>query len=141
MKKKISVLRLIPPVFCLLLALGTATVFRACAAGEDGTWMHCHTAQTTVTWVSLALAAVSAVPLFSRNRILSAAVYAVCLIGACVLFLIPGEIVSMCMMSTMRCHAVMKPFVRVMAALTAVSGAAALVSGLREGKAGRGKRG
>ena len=31
-----------------VLAIGVMTVFRACSAKEDGTWMHCHEVQTAL---------------------------------------------------------------------------------------------
>ena len=43
-----KILSLLPAAFSLLMAVGTATVFRACPIKEDGTWMHCHTAQNAV---------------------------------------------------------------------------------------------
>ena len=37
--------------------------------------------------------------------------------AACIAALLPGTIMKMCMMDTMRCYAVMQPFARVMGVL------------------------
>ena len=46
--------------------------------------------------------------------------------------LIPGTLVTMCMMNTMRCYAVMQPFVRVMSVLVIISGAAGILAGRKD---------
>lgn len=145
---KDRILMFIPAALSLILALGTSTVFRACAIKEDGTWMHCHTAQTAAAGIGcviclLALCAVflqmgkkgnassdgSAAPLTSVIVL-----YAACIAGAAAAFMIPGRIIPMCMMNTMRCHAVMKPFVRVMSALIIAASAASLGVSLKRRK-------
>ena len=66
-----------------------------------------------------------------KNRRLSAALFAAAALGCVIVVLIPGTLVSMCMMTTMRCHAVMKMFARIMGVLTAVS---SLIAALRMGR-------
>ena len=115
--------KFVPAVLGLVLAIGTATLFRACAMKEDGTWMHCHTAQTAVVIMGCVMCALGLAAALSKTKSLRVAMYGLLIAGACVSFLIPGVIVSMCMMTTMRCYSVMRPFVRIMAALIAVSSA------------------
>ena len=67
----------------------------------------------------------------SGSPAVSAALSAVGVIGSVIVFLIPGGIVSMCMMDTMRCHAVMKPFVRIMSVLIALCALINLILALR----------
>lgn len=43
-----TLLKFIPAGLGLLLSLGSCTVFAACGVKEDGSWMRCHGAQTTV---------------------------------------------------------------------------------------------
>ena len=59
----------------------------------------------------------------------------VALIGAIVVFFIPGVICPLCMMKTMRCHTVFQPFVRIMSVLVAGGGVAALVHTLKKDRA------
>lgn len=130
MNKKI--MTLIPAVLSLLMAAGTATVFRACAAKEDGTWMHCHTAQNAVVAAGVILFVLFVINTFVSARTLHILIYVVGIAAGVVTFLIPGVVVSMCMMNTMRCYAVMQPFVRVMSALIAVVSAAGLIGAARK---------
>ncbi len=98
-------------LLCLILALGVVTVFRACGAREDGSWMHCHRAQTDVLVIGIVMSAVSVVSLFIKSRGIRLALDIADALLAAAAVLIPGTIVKMCMMSSMRCHSVMKPFV------------------------------
>ncbi len=101
----------------LLLSLGTASVFRACGVQEDGTFMHCHDAQTAVVVRGAVMAAMALLALFVKNK----TVRVILMIAAAGIgiaaFVIPGILNHMCMMNTMRCHAVMKPFVRIVSLL------------------------
>lgn len=112
----------VPVILCALLILGAATVFSACAEKEDGTWMHCHEAQNAVIVTGAVLAvlflAAALTKAESAGKILTAAGTA----GAAVVFFIPGTIISMCMMQTMRCFMYMQPFVRIMSILIFMTG-------------------
>ena len=104
-----------PAIASLLLAVGVATVFSACGAKDDGTWMRCHAAQDAVLWVAVGMTAVLAVAAITRRGAVRAVLYAFGAIGSIAAFLIPGTIMPMCMMQTMRCYEVMQPFARIMA--------------------------
>lgn len=117
----------IPAALSFLLSLGTMTVFRACSVKDDGTWMHCHTAQNAAAAGGFLLCILFVSCIFVRASGARAALYAAGIVGAAIVFMIPGSIVSMCMMSTMRCYAVMQPYVRVMSALTIVAAAINIV--------------
>lgn len=119
MKKRIS--NYLPIVLSTLLSLGVLTVFRACSAMEDGSWMHCHTAQMRVFGLGLVLIALSVISLFVKNKIANIVLNAASVVVAIVAVITPGVLVSMCMMDTMRCHALMKPFVIVFGVLFIIS--------------------
>ncbi len=104
-----------PAVASLLLALGVATVFSACGAKDDGTWMRCHAAQDAVMWVAVGMTAVLAAAALARRGAVRAVLYALGAIGSVAAFLVPGTVMPMCMMQTMRCYEVMQPFARIMA--------------------------
>lgn len=110
----------LPALLALLLTLGTATVFSACGAKDDGTWMRCHSAQTTIAWISLALTAALLLAAFITNKGIRAALYFAAAAGSVFVFLMPGTIMPMCALHTMRCFTVMQPFVRIMSVFTGI---------------------
>ena len=122
---------LVSALAALLLAVGCATVFRACAATEDGAWMHCHAAQLAVTACAAAQCALLLGAAFIGSRPVRACLCALSCACAVVAFFIPGGIVSMCAMQSMRCWAVMRPFSRIMAAVVALMSAAGVVRAAR----------
>ena len=122
---------LLASVFSFLLSCGAATVFRACARKEDGTWMHCHDVQIAVT---LCAAGLCLLFLFCARMKAPAGRAALCgvgIAGSIVTLLLPGTVMPMCMMKTMRCYALMQPFVRLMCVLIAVCGVIALLQALK----------
>jgi len=126
-----KVIALIPAVISFLLAAGTMTVFRACGVKDDGTWMHCHAAQNAAAAGGFLLFILFVICIFVHASGFRAALYTAGIVGAAVVFMIPGSIMPMCMMNTMRCYAVMQPYVRVMSALTIVAAAVNIVGELK----------
>ncbi len=118
---KMKISSFVPAALALLMAAGVLTVFSACPVKEDGTWMRCHGAQMAVAACGAAMAALFAISAFVKagrvKILLNAAAFAL----SAAAFLLPGNIMPMCLMRTMRCYAVMQPFVRIMSVLTAVS--------------------
>ncbi len=131
MSEKKSIFAWIPVILSGLLTVGTLTVFRACGPKEDGTWMHCHAAQNDIALAGAVIFVLLVAAALLKNRRLSAALQAAAAAGCVIAVLIPGTLVPMCMMTTMRCHAVMKVFVRIMGGLTAVLSLAAALRSAR----------
>ncbi len=104
-------------VLSFLLGIGTYFIFHACEIKEDGTWMHCHDVQNAVVLGGGLLTVLLIVSAVVRNKKIRIVLNGACLIGAAVIFLLPGTLMPMCMMHTMRCYTVMQPFVRIMCAL------------------------
>jgi len=115
---------IISVVLPLLLAAGVQTVFKACGPKEDGSWMHCHDVQNYVFYLALVMTVLSVLAIIMRKSKAAVIGFNVIVIGLSVVtFLLPGTIMSMCMMNTMRCYSVMMPCVRcfcIMIAATAV---------------------
>ena len=130
MKRSIAI-RLIPAFLCLLLILGTATVFRACGMQDGGKWMHCHAAQLLIIRCGTAAAVIMTAAAFLRHRLARSVLYGLGAAGCILLFLIPGTLCPLCMMRTMRCRAAMQPFVRIVSALSAVAGFAGMIAAIR----------
>lgn len=116
----------------IFLAAGVKLVFHACGPKEDGSWMHCHTAENTVSICAVGMTLLLFSVLLLRNRkgafvlsLLSAAV-------AVVTALLPNTIIHMCMMTNMRCHAVMKPTVIILSVMIALISVITGIMRLRE---------
>ena len=118
---------------CLCLALGVKLAFHACGPKEDGTWMHCHTAENAVLCLAVAMAALSAAHLAVKPGAKLALDAAVLVLDIAAM-LTPGTLVPLCMMDAMRCRAVMKPAVLVLGILIVVALAADTVVRLRAGR-------
>ena len=121
MSEKRSIRSWIPVILSLLLLTGALTVFRACGPKEDGTWMHCHTAQNDIVIAAAILFVVFAAAAVIQNKMLSGVFHIVGIAGSLIVILIPGILVHMCMMDTMRCYEFMQPFARVMGVLLILS--------------------
>ena len=97
----------------VLMAAGVQTVFRACAQKEDGTWMHCHEVQKYLFIIGIILALLSVLGLAVKKRTAAILLDSASIIFAAVAVLLPGTVMQMCMMDTMRCYTMMQPFARV----------------------------
>lgn len=126
--KRPSVLAIAPALASLLLAVGVATVFCGCGPKDDGTWMKCHAAQDAIMWMALAITVVLAVAAFAKNGKVGAVLYLAGAVASGVVFALPGTIMPMCMMQTMRCYEIMQPFVQLMSVLVIIM---CLVAGIR----------
>ncbi len=122
----------IPAMLCLLLEAGSATVFSACGIKEDGGWMRCHSSQTAVELCALALCAVLIVRALLRLRTPRIILGGVGIIASAVIFLLPGQLMPLCMMHTMRCYTLFQPFVRIMAVLIGLTCVAAAIRLFKE---------
>ena len=127
-----TLFNLIPVGLTLLLTLGSCTVFAACGVKEDGSWMRCHSAQTLVTICAVALSAFLLLPAFIRQKTLKIVLNGIGIAGSAAIFLIPGKLMPMCMMRTMRCYTLFQPFVRIMAALIACCCIIQIIQAIRE---------
>ena len=96
--------------------------------------MHCHYAQMNVFCIAVGMAVISLINLFTANRKLGAGLRVVDIILSVIALLIPGTIMGMCMMNTMRCYTVMKPFVTIMCVLMIIVSLIGIVMDMRAGK-------
>ncbi len=103
-----------PAVLSVLLVLGVLTVFSPCGPKEDGTFMRCRSVRSAVLLTASGIALIQLLGTFFHGRVLRAAADAVSAAGCVLLFLLPGVIMPMCMMHTMRCYTAMQPFVRIL---------------------------
>ena len=107
-------------VIALLSAAGVSTVLGPCVH-EDGSFGACHWAGRALFGISLLLSAQSICALFFsfRNQAVAKGLFlAMALTGAVALF-IPGPLISLCTMASMRCRALMRPAMCILSALAA----------------------
>ena len=92
-----------------LYLTGTLTFLQPCAAHDDGSWMNCHWAGRVLVCIGVLLVLLAILkcivgaPGMKRGLALATAPVALLAI------LVPGPVISLCMMDTMRCRAVMRP--------------------------------
>ncbi len=131
MTAKKRILSLIPAIVSLLLVIGVLTVFSACGKKDDGTWMHCHDVQNMVAVCGTVMTVLFVICAFVTNKVLRLILNLAAFAAAIVAFLLPGTIMPMCMMNTMRCYTIMQPFARIMSAVAALSALIGMISALR----------
>ena len=106
-----KILNLAALILSVILAAGVKLLFHACAPKDDGTWMHCHSAENTVCICGAVMAVLLLVMLLIKNRKIAALLGFLVMAGGIVTALIPNKIIHLCMMDIMQCHSVMKPAV------------------------------
>ncbi len=121
-----------PAAVSLLLLLGVLTLFSACGRKDDGSWMRCHDARNAVAVCSAAMTAVFLLAAVMKNRLLCIILDLTGLAASAAAFMIPGVIMPMCMMHTMRCYTVMQPFVRIMTVITGLLAVRGVVRAIKK---------
>ena len=95
-------------VLSVIFLTGIRTFFAPCGPKDDGSWMTCHWAGQAITGIAAVLFVISVIHLFVKDaRIkqgLSLAMIPVALLSA----VLPGNLIGLCMMDTVRCHSVMR---------------------------------
>ena len=129
--KKINITDICLLILSAALCLGVKLLFHACGMKEDGSWMNCHWAEQAVFAVSIGLTVTAGLRLLLNRQAKAGAALAMSVI-AVMTALLSGVFVRLCMMDTMRCHAVMRPAVIILCALIAVTGIADAVTGRKE---------
>ncbi len=97
-------------VICLIITFGVEFIFHSCGAHDDGSYMACHWAQKAVMTAGITLAIQAAALVFTNDKRTQTVVSSCIACGAIVTALIPNVIINLCMMPTMHCNAVMRPW-------------------------------
>ena len=109
------------PVLSIIFLVGLLTFAGPCGPKEDGSFMSCHWAGQAVKALAVLLIVMSVIRLALRDRGMKKGLSIAIVLTAITAAVIPGNLISLCMMNTMHCHAVMRPFVIVMAVLQAAA--------------------
>lgn len=123
-KRSVRCAGFIMAALSIALCAGVKLVFHACGpVCMDGTagYMNCHNAETAVCAVGAGMALLSAAALATENRLLKILLSALVGLGGIAAAVIPNNVIKLCMMEDMHCHAVMRPAVIIIGALAAVS--------------------
>ena len=100
--------------------IGVLTAFKPCGPMEDGSFMNCHWAGNAVAGIALVMLVIAVIHIIAGERGVKTGL-SISLIPMSVLaIIIPGRLISMCMMPSMRCHAVMMPAVIIFSVITIV---------------------
>ena len=118
-----------PAIIVLILALFTAVgvrTFLGPCVHDDGTFGACHWAGQALFGLSLVAAAEGAAAVIGGAGV-RRGLYIAVLLTAILGILIPGNLISLCGMATMRCRALMRPAMMILYALIGVSAAVGIV--------------
>ena len=118
-------------LLCVILTAGVRIVFHACDAKEDGTWMTCHWAEMTVFAAGIAMTLQALILCLVRGKGCHGIRAGLCLaiaVQSSLCALVPGAVIRLCMMESMRCQTVMRPAVLLTGLLLAVL---SVICGLR----------
>ena len=115
--KKTSLPACVVLVLALVTAIGSQSFLGPCVH-EDGSLGACHWAGRALLGVGGLLAALSLLVLALREK---AGLYLAMALTAILGLLIPGTLIQLCGMATMRCRMVMKPAMTILCALMLIT--------------------
>ncbi len=117
------VLLLITAAYLILLQ----TVFKECGPKDDGSFMACHWAGRAIFAFGIVLTVSSVAHTLLPSKDTKLGLSISILVTSIVAFFIPGTLIKICGMETMKCHTHTKPANTVFAILTAVAALADIV--------------
>lgn len=118
-KKKINigVTDIILLVLSIVFLIGIRTFFAPCGPKDDGSWMTCHWAGQAITGIAAVLLVISVIHLLVKESKVKQGLAIAMIPMALFSAILPGNMIGLCMMNTMRCHSVMHPATIVMSVL------------------------
>ena len=128
--KGLKILRGAAALLSLLLCVGVLIFLGPCVH-EDGSVARCHDAGTVLAVLGGAMALLSLGALLLRSPRAAAALNGISAVLAVIAFLIPGTLMPLCLMSTMRCVSVMQPSARILSFCVAALSLGAALIGFR----------
>ena len=108
-KLNIRVSDIVLLILSAIFLAGILTFFAPCGPKDDGSWMTCHWAGQAIRGIAAVLFIISVIHLIIKDENvkqgLSVAIIPMALLSA----ILPGTLIGLCMMNTMRCRAIMRP--------------------------------
>ncbi len=129
--RKLSAAAVVQVVVAIVFAVGVLTFAGPCGVHDDGSVSPCFGTSRMLTVLGFSAALLSAVRLLVGNASARLALdVAVGVVGISIATA-PGGFLALCMMATMRCHTVMRPFSIVAGVVLAVAAVADVAMALR----------
>ena len=116
-KGTIAVCDVLLLVLSAVFLAGSRSAFLPCEAQEDGSWMSCHWAGQMVSGLAAVMVVIAILHFFMADGKVKAGLSLALIPVAVLTILTPGVLIHLCMMDTMRCHAVMRPAATVFSVL------------------------
>lgn len=116
---RFSISACVQAVLALLMAVGAATFLGPCVHTEGG-FGTCHWAGRVLTGLGAAMAVQAVIGMFFADARVREGVSLSMIPVALLAALTPGVVIPLCMMETMRCNAIMRPAMALIAALIGV---------------------
>ena len=108
------------PLVSLAFFLGLLFLFGPCGAKEDGGWMTCHWAGQALKGVAALELALGLLHLLPGRAGLKQGLDLAIALAAVLALLIPGHLIGLCVVASMRCRSAMTPAVTVFSVLLLV---------------------
>ena len=103
--------------FSVVYLVGVLSIFAPCGPKEDGSWMTCHWAGQAVAGLAAVLVLIALAHLFLADAKIKIGLDIAAVPVSLLATLLPGGLIHLCMMHTMRCRSVMRPAAAVMSGL------------------------
>ena len=94
-------------VLSAVFLIGIRTFFAPCGPKDDGSWMTCHWAGQAITGIAAVLLVISVIHMFVKDAKVKQGLAIAMIPVALFSLILPGNMIGLCMMNTMRCHSVM----------------------------------
>ena len=120
-EKKGSMIPALATVILAMIAAAGVKSFAGPCVHEDGSFGSCHWAGQALFGLSIVIAAESVIALWRKNTALRRGLYLAMMLTAVLGILMPGTLISLCAMDSMRCRLIMRPAMLVLYALMLVS--------------------
>lgn len=117
-------------------AAGSVSFLGPCVH-EDGSFGACHWAGQAMLGIGLLLAVLSLTALLVKDGRVRAGILFAAAAAAVLGIFVPGTLINLCGMATMRCRAVMRPAMTLLCALTAASSLAGGIAAYRKADSGK----
>ena len=120
-EKKGSMIPALATVILAMIAAAGVKSFAGPCVHEDGSFGSCHWAGQALFGLSIVIAAESVIVVWRKNTALRRGLYLAMMLTAVLGILMPGTLISLCAMDSMRCRMIMRPAMLVLYALMLVS--------------------
>ena len=125
MKKHSTIPAVIIALSALTAAAGSQSFLRPCVH-EDGSFGACHWAGQALFGLALLMGAEAVIAAAWKNESIRKGLYIAMVLTAVLGILVPGTLIGLCGMATMRCRALMRPAMTILFAVMGIASAAGI---------------